>query len=212
MPANAYAGAQERRSRPISRVLSWTIIPLGHPSPDASGSLPGSHARTPRCRLPCDFPIWPCSRRGLPCHGCCHPRGALLPHHFTLACDPSPERELAHRRYLSVALSVGSRPPGVTWRRIRRSPDFPLHLVRNTAIVWPTPEATIPPNDLNHKRDIAPSPEKAIPRSRPVSVARPRARLLGRRPHRGWHHSRQLRWLPLSRPAGGAKRRARCVP
>ena len=26
---------------------------------------------------------------------------------------------------LSVALSVGSRPPGVTWHPIRRSPDFP---------------------------------------------------------------------------------------
>jgi hypothetical protein len=30
------------------------------------------------------FPIWSCSRWGLPCRGCCHPRGALLPHHFTL--------------------------------------------------------------------------------------------------------------------------------
>src|SRR6202035_2046096 len=67
------------------------------------------------------FPIWPCSRWGLPCHGCCHPRGALLPHHFTLtgaACA-------ALRRYLSVALSVGSRPPGVTWHRALWSPDFP---------------------------------------------------------------------------------------
>jgi len=26
---------------------------------------------------------------------------------------------------LSVALSVGSRPPGVTWHPIRWSPDFP---------------------------------------------------------------------------------------
>jgi len=48
------------------------------------------------------FPIWSCSRWGLPCRWCCHPRGALLPHHFTLtgtACA-------ALRRYLSVALSV----------------------------------------------------------------------------------------------------------
>jgi hypothetical protein len=28
--------------------------------------------------------IWPCCRWGLPCRGCRHPRGALLPHHFTL--------------------------------------------------------------------------------------------------------------------------------
>ena len=149
LPANAYAGAQERGSRPISRVLSWTIIPLGHSSPNASSSLPGSHARTPRCRFPCDFPIWPCSRRGLPCHRCYHLRGALLPHHFTLTCA------CARRRYLSVALSVGSRPPGVTWHRVRRSPDFPLHLVRNTAIVWPTPRVTIRADDLNDKRVIA---------------------------------------------------------
>ena len=143
LPANAYAGAQERGSRPISRVLSWTIIPLGHSSPNASSSLPGSHARTPRCRFPCDFPIWPCSRWGLPCHARCRPRGALLPHHFTLTCVAFPDGELAHRRYLSVALSVGSRPPGVTWHRVRRSPDFPPHFLRNAAITWPTPVGTI---------------------------------------------------------------------
>jgi hypothetical protein len=50
-------------------------------------------------------------------------RGALLPHHFTLT---------AHRiadgvgGLLSVALSVGSHPPGVTWHPVLRSPDFPL--------------------------------------------------------------------------------------
>ena len=32
----------------------------------------------------CSPPIWPCSRWGLPCHACCHARGGLLPHHFTL--------------------------------------------------------------------------------------------------------------------------------
>ena len=30
-------------------------------------------------------PIWPCSTRGFPCPGCCHPGGGLLPHLFTLA-------------------------------------------------------------------------------------------------------------------------------
>ena len=30
------------------------------------------------------------------------------------------------RRYVSVALSVGSRRPGVTWHPARWSPDFPL--------------------------------------------------------------------------------------
>jgi hypothetical protein len=32
----------------------------------------------------------------------------------------------------SVALSVGSRPPGVTWRRAMRSPDFPLFSRENS--------------------------------------------------------------------------------
>ena len=31
-------------SRPVSRVLSWTVIHLGRPSPDASSSLPGCDA------------------------------------------------------------------------------------------------------------------------------------------------------------------------
>ena len=53
---------------------------------------------------------------------CCHPRGALLPHRFTLA--GAPQARLGG--LLSVALSVGSRPPGVTWRPALRSPDFPL--------------------------------------------------------------------------------------
>ncbi len=47
----------------------------------------------------------------------------------TVSPLPSP---LARRLggLLSVALSVGSRPPGVTWHPIRRSPDFPPHFVQ----------------------------------------------------------------------------------
>jgi hypothetical protein len=50
----------------------------------------------------------------------CPSRGALLPHHFTLA------RSLRNvGGLLSVALSVGSRRPDVIWRPARWSPDFP---------------------------------------------------------------------------------------
>jgi len=52
-------------------------------------------------------------------------RGALLPHHFTLTWSTRLVRAAGHRRYLSVALSVGSRRPGVTWHRALWSPDFP---------------------------------------------------------------------------------------
>src|SRR5204863_315697 len=55
-----------------------------------------------------------CFRWGLPCRRCYQPRGALLPHPFTLA---APVR--AFGGLLSVALSLGSPPAGVT--RHRRS-------------------------------------------------------------------------------------------
>jgi len=66
-------------------------------------------------------PIWSCSGRGFPCHACYQSRGALLPHHFTLTCA------LRHiGGIFSVALSIGSRLPGVTWHPALWSPDFPL--------------------------------------------------------------------------------------
>src|SRR5258708_332123 len=41
--ARSALGAQRvRRSRPISRVLSWTVIPLAYASPRSSSDLPGS--------------------------------------------------------------------------------------------------------------------------------------------------------------------------
>ena len=80
--------SNRRGSRPISRVLSRAIIPLGSASPRTSSGLPGS-ARGSALH-PCSkeggcFPIWPCSRWGLPCQPCYQGRGALLPHRFTLA-------------------------------------------------------------------------------------------------------------------------------
>jgi hypothetical protein len=206
LPANAYAGTEEKGSRPISRVLSWTIIPLGHPSPDASSSLPGSHARTPRCRFPCDFPIWPCSRRGLPCHNRYQLRGALLPHHFTLTCGPSHAGSLRIGGIFPVALSVGSRPPGVTWRRVRRSPDFPPHLVKNAAIVWPTPRVTIRADDTDHKCASARSGVQGL------SAAPWRARPRAHTPPRARGRSRPPQSPPPWRPANAQALRAAHVP
>jgi hypothetical protein len=76
---------RHEKSRPISRVLSWTAIRLANASPRRSSDLPGSRAgRT--------WPLaQPASLFGLAPGGvcraaeCCHRRGALLPHHFTLA-------------------------------------------------------------------------------------------------------------------------------
>ena len=59
---------QRGGSRPISRVLSRTTIHLGRTSPCASSDLPGSPCgQQERTRRPARFPIWSCSRWGLPC-------------------------------------------------------------------------------------------------------------------------------------------------
>ena len=111
-------------SWPISRVLSWTIIHLGATSPLHSSNLPESDARHAK-----RIPIWSCSRWGLPCH-------QVLPLMRCALTAPFHPYRLAGG-LLSAALSVGSRPPGVTWHLASRSPDFPL-LYITAAIAWPT--------------------------------------------------------------------------
>ena len=62
-------------------------------------------------------PIRSCSRWGLPCRSRCRSRGALLPPRFTLtgACAGG---------LFSVALSLGSPPPGVTRHRVSVEPGL----------------------------------------------------------------------------------------
>ena len=62
----------------------------GRPSPAASSNQPGQRSGRRiqgflNLEKPCVAPIRSCSRWGLPCCSCCHARGALLPHRFTLA-------------------------------------------------------------------------------------------------------------------------------
>ena len=67
------------RSRPVSRVLSWTVIPLDLTSPSGSSNLPGSDAG--HAMLPYSVLL----RVGFAVpRGVGPARGALLPHHFTL--------------------------------------------------------------------------------------------------------------------------------
>jgi hypothetical protein len=80
-----------------------TIIPLAPPLLAGSSDLPGSFGRAV---LLC-FPIWSCSVRGFACHPCCHGRGALLPHLFTLTLLRS--RSLAAAGELRGA-SLAARP------------------------------------------------------------------------------------------------------
>ena len=119
----------EKPEPAISRVLSRAIIHLGRPSPAVSSNLPGSplgtgggagiaaHLAAAALHLTPLFGLAPGGvYRAADCY---QPRGALLPHLFTLTIAGG---------IFSVALSVGSHPPGVTWRLVRRSPDFPLQI------------------------------------------------------------------------------------
>ena len=147
----------KRASKPdsVRRIGGVAIIYLGRRSPVGSSTLPAASDRitmesireTGRLSLL----IWACWRWGLPCHDRHRPRGALLPHHFTLTggnvensgtecgrCNQASaiqrikrsRRIRSRRRFhlggvFSVALSLGSRRVGVTNHRALPSPDFP---------------------------------------------------------------------------------------
>jgi len=70
---------EKKRSQPVSRVLSWTVIHLGLTSPLASSNLPESDAGRTNGFL---FGLAPSGVYHAA--ACCQLRGALLPHPFTL--------------------------------------------------------------------------------------------------------------------------------
>jgi len=108
------------RRPPISRVLSWTIIHLRYTSPYTFSDLPG-----PSAGHAVKGPYLVLLRVGFTIAvECCHPRGALLPHRFTLTVSPSRKKDCLGG-LLSVALSVGFRRPDVIWHPALWSPDFP---------------------------------------------------------------------------------------
>ena len=78
------------------------------PSGGAEGP-PGGAAN--RQATPPAAPTWSCSRWGLPCRRRCRRRGALLPHHFTLAAHAVPCRPRAsHGRQGSAVCFCGTFP------------------------------------------------------------------------------------------------------
>ena len=151
-PAKGTTRSGGSGSRPVSRVLSRAVIHLRRTSPYACSDLPGSgagHASSPtgdalpylvllrvgftlppvlppaRCALTAPFHPYPASsrthtallRRHLPRY-CAGTYRAVARAHTALIAR-------ARGGLFSVALSVGSRPPGVTWHPALRSPDFP---------------------------------------------------------------------------------------
>ena len=126
--------------------------------------------RGPRQRIP----TWSCSRWGLPCRSV-----ARLAVRSYRTISPLPAFRRRRRRYLSVALSVGLRRPGVTWHRALWSPDFPRHpaLRRDDATAWPTP-----PRALSHAGNAC-APAITRLACRPVArPSRPGGRRCRRRP------------------------------
>ena len=112
---------RKKESRPISRVLSWAIIPLGRPSPCASSGLPGSARRSGAAVLPLLLPYLALLQVGFAMPSVLPPTRCAL----TAPFHPYQHRFRHFGGLLSVALSVGSRPPGVTWHLDPLSPDFP---------------------------------------------------------------------------------------
>ena len=107
-------------SRPISRVLSWTAIPLGVLLPARSSSLPGSSASHAHASL-----------FGLAPDGVCRAvRVTTNAVSSYLAVSPLPDLVSCLSQdiggLLSVALSVTSRCPVVNRHPALWSPDFPL--------------------------------------------------------------------------------------
>ena len=125
--------ALESASRRVSRVLFSTIrraaaIHLRRTSPCACSDLPGSQ-RGPRFVAMQHTSLFGLAPSGVyPATGVDR-RGALLPHLFTLTTTAQIGQ---CGGIFSVALSVGSRPPGVTWHCVLWSPDFPLRVLRRS--------------------------------------------------------------------------------
>ena len=160
-----------------------TVIPLGQASPPGSSNQPGNgagHAIVPLFGLApggvCRAGRLPDSRWALapPFHPCHDPATLLPPCNLLytdldvarFAFDGKSSRCKSGRRVtgsfgglLSVALSVGSRRPGVTWHPALRSPDFPRR----------SDERRDCPADSTGKYS------RALPRSAPQRVKSPAA-------------------------------------
>src|SRR5204862_7571711 len=142
------------------------IICLGRPSPDASCDRPwgdggAGHTPPPLCGL-APGGVY---RAGL----VTETAGALLPHRFTLArCARAPAGGL-----LSVALSVGSRPLGVTQHLALWSSDFPHRSVYCGAITWETRSKT--PFALHVQRFVDQLIRSRVLLARPLALLHVRA-------------------------------------
>jgi hypothetical protein len=115
------------------------VIHLGHASPRASSDLPGSHASrvlSPRGRT---APLFGLAPGGVypatpVASGAVRSYRTISPLPFRLTHSPRgrPRTNAKIGGIFSAALSVGSRPPGVTWHPALWSPDFPPSVAKFT--------------------------------------------------------------------------------
>jgi len=82
---------------------------------------------------------WSCRRWGLPCQRRYRPCGALLPHHFTIACA----RKGTIGCIFSVALSRGLPRVAVSHHRALSCPDFPPPFLSSTEETGATARPTL---------------------------------------------------------------------
>ncbi len=118
-----------RRSRTRNGHSSGTAVAgrLVQPTRARSRDGPAAALASAACA-----PIRSCSRWGLPCRACYHPRGALLPHRFTLAVRH------AGGGLLSVALSLGLPPPDVIRHRVSMEPGLSSACCGGHPADWPS--------------------------------------------------------------------------
>jgi hypothetical protein len=117
------------------------------------------------------FPIWPCSRWGLPCLRDCSWSGGLLPHLFTLTSDNT-HGSVTRGGLFSVALSVGPQRlraetppasiPGSGLRRLRLRGIAPYGV--RTFLLQLAPEAILRP------AEIAPKVAEPLPKNKGSSA------------------------------------------
>ena len=182
---------QNRSEEAVSRVLSTTPCAAGLPflydarrrAPEATLTRGPRAGRPSPAGLPRDRPpIRSCSGWGLPCRAGRPARGELLPRRFTLTA-----RADAGGGMLSVALSSGSPPPGITRHPALRSPDFPPALLRPRRA-----EGRRPPGLLRRSSNVRRShgwrggpPARSPPCQHAVYAPRGIAATAGRRRGRG---------------------------
>src|SRR5438105_4243028 len=155
-------------------------IHLGRSLPNASRDRPERRRGRPARRrqpkpTPPAAPTWSCSRWGLPCRRRCRWRGALLPHHFTLAARRPEGRT-------GSAVCFCGTFPGVAPAGRYPAPYFRgARTFLPPSGIWPERRAAIRPSDWDDLGRRAPPVKRLLetriksPRPFPASLTPGRA-------------------------------------